>query len=66
VSQPNLNRVKPHPALKNPIDPSSETSPFRRSQPLASPAARSSGAVTITFGTKAEVASDKPPVVVTA
>lgn len=50
--------MRPQPALINPLDPASEASPFRRSQPLTSPSARSSGAVTITFGAKVEAASE--------
>jgi hypothetical protein len=58
--------VKPQPALKNPLDPLSEASPFRRSQPLVSPSSRSSGAVTIAFGAKAEATSEKPSVAISA
>jgi hypothetical protein len=37
-----------------------DASPFRISKTLKSPSARSSGAVTITFGSKVEVVTEKP------
>lgn len=60
ISQPNITKVKPQSALVDPLDPNSEASPFRKSKTLTSPSARSSGAVTITFGSKVEVVNEQP------
>ena len=58
MSQPNITRVKS--GLIDPLEPQSDASPFRKSKNLTSPSARSSGAVTITFGPKVEVLNEKP------
>ena len=60
MSQPNISRVKS--ALIDPLEPQSDASPFRKSKTLTTPSAsaRSSGAVTITFGPKIEVLNENP------